>query len=233
MSRSIKLFRLQQIDSQFDQVNARLEKIEAILKDDRELLHAEEVLEDAETHLEIAKKNLRQAESNTKSQRSKIRQTDEQLYGGNVRNPKELEDLHMESGALKRYLDVLEERQLESMLVVDEKEEIWQTAQTNLERVRISRIESHATLLGEKTKLNAEVERLLAERKAAISAIPEDDLSMYESLRQKRSGIAVAKVSDKSCAACGSSLSSSLNQAARSPVQITHCDTCGRILYAG
>jgi predicted nucleic acid-binding Zn-ribbon protein len=141
--------------------------------------------------------------------------------------------LHKESGALKRYLDVLEERQIESMLFVDEKEEIWQTAQSNLDRIRASRIERHATLSGERTKLSGEVERLLAERKAAISTISVDDLGLYESLRQKRSGIAVAKVSEKSCTACGSSLSSSLHQIARSPVQITPCDTCGRILYAG
>lgn len=233
MSRSFKLFRLQQIDSQLDQANTRLQEIEAILNDDRELQHAEGVIQETESLLEKAKKKLRQAEANTRAQRLKIQQTEEQLYGGSVRNPKELEDLHKESGALKRYLDVLEERQIESMLVVDEKEEVWQTAQSNLDRIRASRIESHAALLGERTKLSKEVERLLSERKAAISTIAEEDLGMYETLRQKRSGIAVAKVSDKSCTACGSSLSSSLHQTARSPVQITHCDTCGRILYVG
>ncbi|MFN2235225.1 MAG: C4-type zinc ribbon domain-containing protein [Anaerolineales bacterium] len=47
-----------------------------------------------------------------------------------------------------------------------------------------------------------------------------------------RAGVAVAKVEDRACKACGSTLTASLNQAARSPSQIVFCDSCGRILYA-
>ncbi len=233
MNRAFTLYRLQQVDSQLDKTQKRLEEIAAILGDDREVRRAEGALQAAEGELSEAKKALRKAEENTRAQRRKIQQTNTRLYSGKVKNPKELQDLQRESEALKRYLDVLEERQLEAMLLVDEKEAAFQSAHTALEQIRARQIEEHAALRGEQSQLEKDLGRLQAERQVALAAISADDLALYEKLRSSRAGIAVARVNDKSCSACGSSLSSARYQAARSPTQITRCDTCGRILYAG
>jgi predicted nucleic acid-binding Zn-ribbon protein len=56
---------------------------------------------------------------------------------------------------------------------------------------------------------------------------------MYEQLRKLKRGVAVATVADNSCAACGSTLSSAQLHAAKSPNQLTRCESCGRILYGG
>lgn len=231
MSQPFKLFRLQQLDSQIDSANARLNEIKAALSDDYELKQAEEHARQAAENLEAARKALNRAEWEVKSQRLKIEQNESTLYSGKVRNPKELQDLQMEVAALKRYLEKLEERQLEQMIAQEEAETQHEAASIELEKVRARSKLLNQNLLKEQESLLAEVARLQSERQATAASIPQDDLTLYNQLRQQRRGIAVARVVDTNCSACGSTLSSALLHAARSPNQLTRCDTCGRILY--
>lgn len=233
MSQTFKLFRLQQIDSQLDRIRTRLLEVEAALKEDEALRQAQEHARQAEEALVAEQKVLRKAEDNVRDQRIKIEQTDASLYGGKIRNPKELQDLQNEAAALKRYLSVLEDRQLEAMLAVEEAEAEHQAALDSLEAVNAEFDEKHHDLIEEQTNLLKDLQRGETERQAAISSIPSGDMSLYEVLRQQRRGLAVSKVTDRACSACGSTLNAALLHAARSPNQITRCDMCGRILYGG
>lgn len=233
MSQPFKLFRLQQIDTQIDRLQARLNEIETILKDHSALEQA--ALEHANTQAELNKKlkTLKRAEEEVRSQRLKIEQTESTLYGGKVRNPKELQDLQNEIAALKRYLNVLEDRQLEAMIEAEASEDEEKAAAGQLESVRKAVEEKRSNLEAERAGLASEVEHAGIERQATISSIPAEDLSLYEQLRRQRKGLAVAIVSDRYCSACGSTLSATVLHAARSSTQLTRCDVCGRILYSG
>ena len=233
MSQSFKLYRLQQVDSQLDRANARLREIEIELSKDESLRRAEADAHRAALALQKERQSLRAAEENVREQHLKIEQTEATLYGGKVRNPKELQDLQNEAASLKRYRSVLEDRQLEAMIAVEEAETRQAAAQEKLEQVRQSVAQQHGELNQTKKDLLNEVARLETERQAATSSIPEEDMRLYEQLRKQRRGVAVAKVSDRACSACGSTLSAALLSASRSPNQITRCDTCGRILYGG
>jgi predicted nucleic acid-binding Zn-ribbon protein len=234
MSQPFKLYRLQQMDSQLDQVRARLEQIESALSEDAALRRAQDEADQAAQALEKERKGLRHAEENVRDQRLKIEQTESTLYGGKVRNPKELQDLQNEVAALKRYLSVLEDRQLEAMLAIEEAEAIESTAGVALEQVRAQLEKQNRSLSGERTGLLKELERLKNERETTAATIAAGDLSLYEQIRLQRRGVAVARVTqDKSCSACGSTLNAALLHAARSPSQLTRCDVCGRILYGG
>lgn len=233
MSRTFKLFRLQQIDSQVDKIHLRLKVIEAGLNQDEILRLAKAQLEAEEKVEKEVNSQLKHCEQEVQAQRIKIEQTEAALYGGKVRNPKELQDLEHESIALKRYLAVLEDRQLEAMIQVEEAEANRKAAQQNLSQVTNQLSSEHAILRGEQNQLLKDLERQLGERNAISSTIPEADLQLYENTRQKRGGVAVAKVVDRSCSACGSVLNTALLSSAHSPTQITICTTCARILYAG
>lgn len=233
MSQPFKLFRLQQIDSQLDQARARLAAIEAQLADDAILKEAQEQAASAASNLDQAHKELRAAENKVRAQRTKIEQSESTLYSGKVRNPKELQDIQKEVAALKRYLVTLEDRQLEGMLYCEDLEQVYQVAADHLEKVHQDRNQIHLILRTEHQHLSAEINRMVAERQAALGPVPPEDLKVYSRLRQQRSGIAVSKVTDKSCSACGSLLTAAQLHAARSPSQLTFCDTCGRILYSG
>ena len=119
------------------------------------------------------------------------------------------------------------------MLEADEAQEAFDSAQEHLKMLQGRQIEKNARLRGEKSELEKEVARLETEQKAAAESIASKDLEIYEKLRKTRKGLAVARVSHQSCNACGSTLSSSMMQAARSPKTLTFCETCKRILYTG
>ena len=232
MSRPQKLYRLQQIDSKVDQADTRLKEIEFLLSDNPNLRKATALAARAESNLLETQKEQLQAETKVKDQRIKIEQVESTLYSGTVRNPKELQDIQNEVAALKRFLDTLEERQLEAMLAVDQTDEEFQEAQKTLQQYRFQAEKQQAELTREREQIRDERAASLKQRKLAESTVIPDDLTTYNRLRKQRAGVAVAKVKERACNACGSTLSAALHQAARSPSQVVFCDSCGRILYA-
>jgi predicted nucleic acid-binding Zn-ribbon protein len=232
MSRSTILYELQVIDRQLDQNHNRLGEIAAILADDSKIVSAKNQLKSVNVVLEDATKSLREAEKKVRDQRLKIKQTDAKLYGGKIRNPKELQDLQDEYEALKRFLSVLEDRQLECMLDVDEKNDQMVAAQDVLHKSleKYQRLDNQLTL--ERFKIEEENQKFELKRISKSEFIPEDDLRIYERLRKQRFGVAISMVNDRACSACGATLTAALAQSARSPSQITYCETCGRILCA-
>jgi predicted nucleic acid-binding Zn-ribbon protein len=233
MSEPFKLYRLQQIDSQIDQINNRLKAIETALNSDQTVRRAQKIVEQSQDALSREQKNLRSAEHDVHAQRVKIEQSESTLYGGKVRNPKELQDLQNEVASLKRYLSVLEDRLLEAMITVEAVDEKLQAELKLLENAQADSASEHKDLNQEKESLLTDLNRLEGQRTATISSIPEGDMQIYTQLRRTRSGIAVARIVDKCCSACGTTLNAALLHAARTPTQISRCDGCNRILYSG
>jgi uncharacterized protein len=233
MSESFKLHRLQQVDSHLDQIRTRLRAIETILNDETSMQLANNKSNEASKLVEDAKKAVRKAEENVKANKVKLEQTEAALYGGKVRNPKELQDLQNEAEALKRYRSVLDDRLLEAMISQEDAEGIFSAASSELEETTERITQQNKALLKEKADLTNDLNRLESEREAASRSISPGDISMYEQLRKLKRGVAVATVADNSCAACGSTLSSAQLHAAKSPNQLTRCESCGRILYGG
>lgn len=232
MSAALGLYRLQQVDSQIDQIQARLKVIRQTLENETELRAATQQLEASEAEYKHAEQALKQAEAEVQKQSIKIEETEASLYGGRVHNPKELQDLEKDVASLKRHLGTLEERQLEAMLVAEATEQAWHNAKSALERLRSSLGEQNRDLTEESILLHKDLERLNSERQAVVSDIAGQAMNLYNQLRQQRRGIAVTTVSDGSCAACGTTLTASQQQSARSTSQLFPCPTCGRILYA-
>jgi len=233
MSRPFKLFRLQQIDSQLDWTYNRLQEIKVALGEDTALQKAISRAEEAKEGLEQARKALKRAEENTQQHRLKIEQCESTLYGGKMHNPKELKDLENEVEALKRFLLILEDRQLESMMMEEDADSNNQKVSDQLDEIHQQFQLRSKELIQERDRLDKEVVRLEEERRVSAASVQSDDLDLYTQLRQKRRGLAVTKVVDKACSACGSTLNATLLHMAHSPNQILLCDTCGRILYTG
>jgi predicted nucleic acid-binding Zn-ribbon protein len=232
MSAALGLYRLQQVDSQIDQVQSRLRAIRELLENDAELRAANEQAATAEQQLKDAEQLLSQAEQDVHKQRIKLEQTEASLYGGQVHNPKELQDLQKDVASLKRHLETLEDRELEAMQVVETREANSQIAKAALARITASRGDQFRELTLETETLNKDLERFSSERSAVIQDLAAQAIQSYEQLRKQRRGIAVTTISDSSCAACGTTLTASQQQSARSTSQLYYCPSCGRILYA-
>lgn len=233
MSSVLVLYRIQKIDSQLDLLNNRLVEIEKLLNEDQALHQARLELSQADDKLHAARHDLKLTEDAVQAQQVKIEETEASLYGGRIHNPKELQDLQNDVASLKRHLNELENSQLEAMLALEQTEEETKSRQAGLLAVQGQQATLQAANLGAKMTCLKEIERQEAERKAAVSKVPPDDLKLYERLRQQKRGIAVVAVADGSCEACGSTLTPAEWQNARSPNKICFCPTCGRMLYAG
>lgn len=232
MSAALGLYRLQQVDSQIDQIQARLKVIRETLENDLELQAATRQFTSADNDYADAQRALKQSEAEVEKQRIKIEQAEASLYGGRVHNPKELQDLQKDVASLKRYLETLEERELEAMLRVETSEKESQAAGSNLNHVQSKRSDQNRDLTQERELLHKNLERLNTERQAVVRDLAQQQLGVYDRLRQQRRGIAVTTISDAACAACGTTLTPSQQQNARSTSQLFNCPSCGRILYA-
>lgn len=232
MSAALGLYRLQQVDSQMDAIRARLKAIRETLENDLELRAATEALSAAENLHKQASADLKQSEAEFERQNVKIEQTESSLYGGNVKSPKELQDLQLEAASLKKHLGVLEERELEAMLRAEEAEKNLALAKARLADVQSNLREQNRDLATESEALNRDLERLESERRAVTGTLDVQALKTYEGLRQHKRGVAVATITEDTCSACGTTLTASQQQGVRS-TQLFYCPTCGRILYSG
>jgi predicted nucleic acid-binding Zn-ribbon protein len=232
MSAALALYRLQQVDSQIDQIQARLRVIQQTLENDVALRAANEGYAAAQGKHKDADRALKLSEADVEKQQVKIQQTESSLYGGKVQNPKELQDLQKDITSLKRFLETLEERQLEAMIAVETAEKDLQTAKTDLERVQSNLKEQNKDLTQESEMLRKSLDRLNSERQAVVTDIAAQTLNVYDQLRKQKRGLAITTIEDNSCEACGTTLTPSQQQNARSASQLFHCPTCGRILYA-
>lgn len=232
MSASLGLYRLQLVDSRMDEVRMRLEAIRQQLENDEEILQAKKRVAKCDEKLKHAQQVLKLAEVEVEKQKIKIEQSESNLYSGNVRNPKELQDLQNETAALKRHIMTLEDRQLDAMLEVETTEQGSQVALDELEKIKARLAIQNQTLTDEQNNLIKEFERLETEQQAARSPLDEGMLAVYEQLRQQKRGLAIAAISDGACAACGTTLTPAQLQSARSSSQPYNCPTCGRILFA-
>jgi predicted nucleic acid-binding Zn-ribbon protein len=230
MSYSQMLYRLQTIDSQLDQFHSRIGEINAALSRNIEQQIAEDNLLKSRNKLETEQQNLTDAERAVNNQRIKIEQTESTLYSGKIQQPKELQDLQNEINALKRYQQVLEDRQIDCMINVENALTALEIATNEYEKIKSAWTLEKSKLHEELTNIEQEITRLETEKIAALAPIPTDLVELYNQIRKQRKGVAVVKIEGKSCSACGTMLTPSILQAVQS-VSLIRCPTCSRILY--
>jgi predicted nucleic acid-binding Zn-ribbon protein len=231
MSASLGLYRLQQIDRQIDRAKARLDAIQKTLENDKELKSARTRFEKANDENLRSMHSMKSAEAEVDALKIKIEQSESSLYGGSVKNPKELQDLQKDIVSLKKYLGTLEERELETMMLSETLGAELEKAKVELDLVQARLGSEHKKLLEEQTVLVQQLESLGQEREAALSPVDIPLLTVYEDLRKQKRGVAVTEVEDGACASCGTTLNAALQQNARSQ-KLAYCPSCGRILFA-
>jgi len=231
MSLSKPLYKLQQIDSDIDQSNKRIDEIKKALSDNRALNAALQTQEAHKLFLDDKQKKLKASEHSVEGQNLKISQNQKKLYGGVITNPKELEDLQLESTSLEKYLSVLEERQLEAMLEYEQALTTYNQFASNAAEISSNKQAEDEKFMVEKDNLESKVSQLQSDRSVYIDSTSITDLPIYERLRKSSGGIAVTLMVESSCSSCGANIPSAIEQQAKSPTKLAYCPTCKRILF--
>jgi predicted nucleic acid-binding Zn-ribbon protein len=230
MIRSAPLYALQKVDSEILARRERLATIDAQLGETDELIALRDRLTEIRDSMRTWRARQRDEELQLQGVQQKKRASEQRLYGGKVRNPKELSDLQAEVKSLTRRQEVIEESVFEAMVMIEELEATESQVARDLQRVDRKWKADQAELCAEQEAQAGRLAELMAERQARADAIPAPDLNTYEHLRDRKGGLAVAELRGAECQGCMTAVSASRVKEARS-YSLAFCGTCGRILY--
>ena len=232
MNSAFHLYQLQKVDSQINLLDIRLKEIADLLRNDSEIQAATQALFEVSSSLSAANSVLQSIEQKIRTKRNKLEQSESSLYAGNIKNPKELQDLQKEVASLKSVISEYENEQMEQMILTEqiEKEKSIHEDQLNSANKKLELRQKD--LVEESKRIETQRSKLLTEREISLSQVPELLILTYDDLRKKKSGVAVARVEDQTCSICGTSLTPAECQAAKSSTKIFTCSSCGRVLYA-
>jgi len=233
MTAATELFALQEIDLALDRARARLQEIDEGIQETEELAEARQLKIDKEEVLSGLRSKQRELEWEVDQVRSKASEMEAKLYGGTVRNPKELSDLDTDVRALKAQASKREDVLLALMEEAETAEGEWRAAETEYSRIEADWSANRKVLLDEKAELEPEVQRLELQRTEQLSEIDRASFRLYEILRERRAGHAVARVEQGMCQGCRITLPMSVLQKTRTGVGLVQCVSCERILLVG
>jgi predicted nucleic acid-binding Zn-ribbon protein len=231
MAIAAELYALQEIDSAIDVAQATLAAVEEHLGETEELTSARAAVEEHREALRGLHDSQRDIEWQVDDARSHVTAVESKLYGGTVRNPKELSGLNDDANMLKGQLRRREDELLNHMVKVEEQEAALRQAEAVLKEVEGRWRGEQADLLGQKERLEAELTELESSRQAQAGRVDGRVLDLYGLLRDRRQGKAVVKVERGMCQGCRISLPMSVLQKARSGFDVVQCVSCERILY--
>jgi len=159
-----------------------------------------------------------------------LRETDENLYSGRVRNPKELQDMQNEIVSLKKRNQELEDTLLETMMAVDTAEADLKASTAALETIRAQFELANKSLIDEQKRLKAEGSALLKNREQLLPTIDANTLKVYNNLRPRKNNQPVSVLVNQSCSVCRVQQDLHVIQAVRKGESLTYCSSCGRII---
>jgi predicted nucleic acid-binding Zn-ribbon protein len=229
--RSKVLYALQQIDARLAREKRRYREVQEQLGESEVLVEARTAHIEADAQLSAARGRLRDHELEAEGAAQKFRETEERLYSGRIRNPKELSDLQHESEYLKRRRSVLEEHVLEEMMAVERLASQAKAAAERFAAVEAAWRSENADLSAEYDVLRQELTELLGKRNSLAQYVNETDMAEYDALRRLRGGIAVVAVRDDTCQVCHVQVPMRDVERARDGDTFMYCSGCERILY--
>ena len=229
MSLAKRVFELQQVEQLIQAGRKQLDEIDGRISRNEAFEQAGISLSAAETDLAGLEKQYKELDAEAETLRAQIKQVNDRLYGGKIKNPKELQGYEQEMNMLKANLSKKDDTLLELM----EKIEAGKVSVRKLKEVHKSAETAWQAEKGElqaqSDKLKVELAALENKHKEILNSVDRDTLSVYEGIRARR-GQAVVKVEQGRCLGCRVTLSiSELNHVRGNAIVL--CDNCGRILY--
>lgn len=229
MSQIELLYRLQQIDDEMRQKKHRLTEV---IRAQRGNAQLESARQRATRATSIYQKHHSQ-HTNLNLEftgiTDKIRRSEERLYSGLVKNPKELADLQKEIDALARRRSLLEDEILETMIGLEEAEAEQKAADEALAAIEKEWARTTAALQQEQTALAQRSSRLADLRQQQVRLVTPAALAEYEAISQHRGGVAVVGLINNICQGCQLTVPARIAKAAHEG-QLVNCGTCGRLL---
>jgi predicted nucleic acid-binding Zn-ribbon protein len=225
------LYDLQLIDLEMDAKKAALAEITDRIGKSEALDEARAALAEEEEHLAELERGQRERESEADDLEAKAAVAEDKLYGGSVKNPKELASFQEQLKTYKAKIKDLDDKTLNIMEQIDTVEQGLATKREELAKMEQEWQAEQESLMREQSELSAVLSELEGKRNELASRVEPPILELYNTLRQKRQGKAIAKVEQGICQGCRIALPMSELQRVKTGQTIVQCGSCERILY--
>jgi predicted nucleic acid-binding Zn-ribbon protein len=231
----LKLLDVQELDSRLDALRHQLATIpEAVHLAELTARRVELDGTVRDLRVEVDDLTAEQKRADADVEQVKARRVRDQgmIDAGSIADPKALQRMLGELESLQRRISDLEDVEIEVM-------ERLETTQSALEEraAELTKLDRDIEALGHTRahkagELDAEVDKVAAERKTTASGVPADLLALYEKLREQKGGVGAAALRRRECGGCGLAINpSDLAAIAAAPSdEVQRCEECGRIL---
>jgi hypothetical protein len=231
MNKAKQLYELQEVDLDIEHKTQALTQVRSQLGKDDDLVAARAALDTEKKRLADLEHQQKTEEWELNELGAKISAVEKKLYGGSVKNPRELTPFQQDLEILKGQRGGREDKLLALMMDVESLQQDVSLKKSELQKIEREWHENQQKLSQQQTELETELDQLQQKRNMLASQIDSDSLGLYEEVRRAKQGQAVAKVMQGRCQGCRISLPVSDQQKARMGQELAQCSNCGRILY--
>jgi uncharacterized protein len=227
----LMLARLSEIDLALDTHRARLAEIAAALNEPADLIAARRALAEAEAELARWRSVQQDREQAQQDIAAKLAKAEKRLYSGEIRNPREVQDAERDVQQLRHQCGQAEDALLEALVAVDGGTEECAARSRTVSELAAAWEVAQARLRSEQTRLKERLPAEQASQTAARRVVPKDMLVLYDNLRPRRGGRAVAELDGDTCSACRVAVPPTKLEAARFGEELVYCGNCGRLVW--
>lgn len=232
MTTAKQLLEISSVDQEIEHNTQSIDSIQAILDDDHMIVDTQQTVAKMRAELTTLKTEHIDLELTLASSKVKSQDVETTLYGGTVRNPRELEDLQTELGILRNLETKQEENLLIAMEAVDTSQSLLSNLESSLTDMQNSWI-SESQGLHQKMDGLKETGKLLKEKRDSLcSVVSVHHMQLYEKIKSNRSGQPMARLERGICQGCRLSLPTRVVQTTRTSQEPQQCPSCNRILYS-
>ena len=224
-----QLYRLQEVDLDIGSEEQALVQITSQLGESHAVVRAKDGLKEKQQHLEELGRQQHSAEWELDDLVNKLTAAEGKLYGGRIKDPKELTSLQHEVEVLRGRRNHLEDAALEMMDKVELATVGVATLTNELKALEAEWHSQQQQLSVDMERLKTELADLKQKRQRLSADIDPQAAELYQALK-KQKGRVVARVEQGICHGCRISLPTTDLQRARGD-GLVQCSSCGRILF--
>lgn len=224
-----RLYDLQQLDLRLEKTAETLARVEHHLNHNEALEKAKSELESIHKEQAALQERQRAAEYTVDDIQAKLKPIQQKLFAGSVSNPKELGAMQQQANQLKSHIRQEEDKVLDMMGQAESLQNAAAAKAAIVDRIEREWADKRNELQAEQAELMAALESDRKMRDETLTQIDPAHLQLYERLRQKKQGSAVAKIEQGRCQGCKITIPVSELTQARAG-ELVQCGSCSRVL---
>ena len=185
--------------------------------------------------LEVAERRQRRLEEEITTVESRRKSEEGRMYSGQITSEKEVEALRNEISTLKGRKSDLEDELLDVMERVEELGGMVASLRGRHEELTAKTEELTKARDEAARDIDAELDEQGGDRRRIADGLAEDLLAVYDDVRERKGGVAVAELDRRTCSGCRIELTAIELEEVRSQAAegIAKCAQCDRLLVLG